>query len=826
MSKAGRGELRISELSERRENIRNVAVMGHVDSGRSTLINALSGCNGALLPVNRLMSPVFNMTTMIYHEEREIPTHIAQSPDFLINLLAVSSNLDFSESPSPHLPCSDGALIVVDCVEGVGIQTEKAIRDSLAFFVRPVLVINKIDRLILELAFSREQCFETLNRCLENYNAFLSSNKEPAEVAIGCPSRTEDALEADPVAGNVAFTSVLHGWGFTIQQIARKYSRKLGIPEDKLVKRFWGDNYFDSVNKVWTTSEKSKDGRVLERSFNQFVMSPLFKIFSTAMEDKQEELDKILKVLSITLPQDERDLRGRPLLKAVMRKFLSINEALMDLIVLHLPSPVRAQKYRTEMLYQGPLDDPYAEAISRCDPSGSLMIYVPKSIHVTNRGNHMIGRIFSGRASPSQSIFFKGPNYLPPFTEDLSKHTIGSVCFPNFEQASTSVGPGNIVLISGIESLNQGHATLSDHKDSHIIFVPRKAEKAHFHTIVSPKKPSDLPALIKALSKLVGQDTYARTYSDETGRHYLASISEVHLEVLKKDFQHYYAQSIEVVFTDDAVEYRETILGESPEPFESHDPEGRASVWIKASPVDPSFAMALEEPVRKIRYSNMEASRKVLSERYGIDPADTLGLWCFGPSLEATNVLINRSERSEIAKESIIESFSWSTREGPLCGEQMHNVKFTVMDFVHAHEFNHFHRVAPTLKRCFHGSFNAAQPRLMEAFTSIEITCPVDQLHGIESVFAQHRGEMLEMKELDRLSHPAGNLYSVTYRLPLSQTKGIYQQIRASTQGQAFPRQLYDDLSWSIIDPDLEVTDPNSRAFLVIQNIRLQKGMK
>ena len=73
--------------------------------------------------------------------------------------------------------------------------------------------------------------------------------------------------------------------------------------------------------------------------------------------------------LNIKLDADDKGKEGKPLLKAMMRKWLPAGDALLQMITIHLPSPVTAQKYRMEMLYEGPHDDPCALGIKNCDPT-------------------------------------------------------------------------------------------------------------------------------------------------------------------------------------------------------------------------------------------------------------------------------------------------------------------------------------------------------------------------------------------------------------------------------------------------------------------------
>lgn len=75
------------------------------------------------------------------------------------------------------------------------------------------------------------------------------------------------------------------------------------------------------------------------------------------MNVKKDETAKLLEKLNIKLPVEERDLEGKPLMKAIMRKWLPAGDTLLQMICIHLPSPVTAQKYRMEVLYEGPHDD-------------------------------------------------------------------------------------------------------------------------------------------------------------------------------------------------------------------------------------------------------------------------------------------------------------------------------------------------------------------------------------------------------------------------------------------------------------------------------------
>lgn len=114
------------------------------------------------------------------------------------------------------------------------------------------------------------------------------------------------------------------------------------------------------------------------------------------------------------LKSDDKELSGKPLMKRIMQSWLPANEALLEMIVYHLPSPAKAQKYRVDVLYEGPLDDLYATAIRNCDVNGPLMCYVSKMIPTPDKGRFFaFGRVFAGKVTTGSKVRIMGANYVP-----------------------------------------------------------------------------------------------------------------------------------------------------------------------------------------------------------------------------------------------------------------------------------------------------------------------------------------------------------------------------------------------------------------------------
>eukprot|EP00961_Rhodomonas_salina_P285924 3863675-Rhodomonas_salina.5 len=187
----------------------------------------------------------------------------SEGREFLINLIDSPGHVDFSAEVTAALRITDGALVVVDCIEGVSVQTETVLRQALGERIRPVVTINKLDRGFLELKLDWETFYSNFVKHVENVNVIIATYRDEA---MG-------DLQVYPEKGTVGFSAGLHGWAFTLPQFSRMYAKKFGVAEEKMCERLWGENYFNPAEKKWTKSGDSDF-----RAFNMFVLDPIGKI--------------------------------------------------------------------------------------------------------------------------------------------------------------------------------------------------------------------------------------------------------------------------------------------------------------------------------------------------------------------------------------------------------------------------------------------------------------------------------------------------------------------------------------------------------------------
>lgn len=239
---------------------------------------------------------------------RPAPDAAPVAKEYLINLIDSPGHIDFSSEVSTASRLCDGAVVLVDAVEGVCSQTVTVLRQTWVEQLKPILVINKIDRLITELKMSPSEAYSHMSKLLEQVNAVIGSfyqgermeedlqwRERMEERAIESAARSKKQEQDDeptaeyeerddedlyfaPEKNNVIFCSAVDGWAFTIRQFAAIYERKLGIKRTVLEKVLWGDYYLDPKTKRVLGSKHLK-GRALKPMFVQLVLDSIWAAY-------------------------------------------------------------------------------------------------------------------------------------------------------------------------------------------------------------------------------------------------------------------------------------------------------------------------------------------------------------------------------------------------------------------------------------------------------------------------------------------------------------------------------------------------------------------
>merc|ERR1712126_538759 len=227
-------------------NIRNMSVIAHVDHGKSTLTDSLVAKAGIIAASKagecratdtrkdeqeRCITIKSTAISMYFEMDEKDMAFVKQEKEnsngFLINLIDSPGHVDFSSEVTAALRVTDGALVVVDAISGVCVQTETVLRQAIAERIKPVLFMNKMDRALLELQLEQEDLYQTFQRIIETTNVIIATYNDDegpmGNIAVG------------PKKGSVGFGSGLHGWAFTLKQFAEMYADKFKIEVGKLM---------------------------------------------------------------------------------------------------------------------------------------------------------------------------------------------------------------------------------------------------------------------------------------------------------------------------------------------------------------------------------------------------------------------------------------------------------------------------------------------------------------------------------------------------------------------------------------------------------------
>ena len=455
-------------------------------------------------------------------------THLFAGNQFLINLIDSPGDPDFSSEVTTCLRVADGALFVVECMQGVSTQTEAVLRQALYERIKLIVFINKVDLSLLEEPQStKEELYHSFLQTIQSINDSIVAYHDPA---LG-------DIQIYPDRGMVAFGSGLHKWGFTLRQFARRYAKKFGVDEGKLMEKLWGDHYFDSTVHKWTTKSTDADGNQLERGFCMFVLDPIFKIFDAVLHHKNDLIDPMLLKLGITLREDERTLEGKDLLSAIMQNFLPCGDSLVEMTVIHLPSAAMAQQYRVETLYEGPMNDESAMGIRDCNPSSPLVFYVSRMVPTSDGDSfYAFGRVFSGTVRSGLDVRIRGQDYRPGASRDLVIKPIqGTVLMMgDSSEPIDSCPAGNIVGLVGIDPFLLKSGTLTTSESAHNIRAMKFCVSPFIQIAIEVKNPADLPKLVQNLQRMSKSNACIEAGTSDTGEHFLAGVSESQLEIYSK----------------------------------------------------------------------------------------------------------------------------------------------------------------------------------------------------------------------------------------------------------------------------------------------------
>lgn len=790
----------LSSLMGFPDMVRNVAVVGHLHHGKTSLLDTL---------VYETHKIEVDMDTHLRYTdahllERDRGISIKSAPlslvlegtkrkSYLLNLIDTPGHTNFQDEVAAACRLADGVVLVVDVIEGVMCNTVQIIRHCILQQLPIVLVLNKLDRLVLELRLPPNEAYYKIRHAIQEVNNCIASFD------------ANPALRLGPERGNVAFASTQMGYCFTLRSFAKLYAETYGasIDVDAFAQRLWGNIYYNAESRNF--SRKAPDAES-KRSFVHFILEPLYKIYSAVLSSDTHTLKRTLAELRIRLKPAAFKVDVRPLLKIVLNQFFGPSQGLVDLVVDNIPSPKDAAVKKLEKCYTGPRAGAIYEAMAACDADASLVIHVSKLYQTIDAQEfRAFGRVMAGTARPGMRVKVLGEAFSQDDEEDMVLATIQTVGVyeTRYVVPTDGVPAGNWVLLSGIDASLSKTGTIVDASlatEDVSIFAPiEHMTQSVLKVSVEPLNPSELPKMLEGLRRINKSYPLAVTKVEESGEHVIMGTGELYLDCVLHDLRVLFSE-IEIRVSDPVARFCETVVETSSVKCYASTPNKKNKLTIICEPLEKGVAEDIESGLLDIKMPSKQLG-KVLQEKYGWDLLASRSVWAFGPDERGANVLVDDTLPSEVdkkllyaVKESITQGFQWGCREGPLADEPMRNVKFRILDATLAHEPIHRGggQIIPTARRACYAALLMATPRLMEPIYEVEVQTTATGVAAVYTLLAKRRGHVV--KDTPK---PGSTLYTVQAYIPVIDANGFETDLRIATQGQAFAMMFFSH--WSIV---------------------------
>jgi U5 small nuclear ribonucleoprotein component len=789
--------------------VRHVCVLGHLHHGKTTLLDSLVRQTHPNLKWHNRKdgSAMRYLDTRTDEQSRALSIKCTPislvlpgltGKHYALNVMDTPGHLNFSDEVTAAMRLADGACVVVDAAEGVMLQTERALRAAAEALMPVTLVLNQVDRLILELKLPPADAYFKLCHTLDECNAILAKCGSPTVLS---PSR-----------GNVAFASGLHGWSFTVKSFAHTYAAAnaahgKGFDADKLAPRLWGDAYFHEATRTFKRKpENSGDSR----SFVKFVLEPLYKIYSHALGAEGAELKGVCEDLRIAMKPHELKQDPRPLLRTACQRFFGESRGVVDMLVHAVPSPIAAARAKVTTTYTGQLDTAAGRAMLACDAKGPLMVNVTKVFARSDCENFdAYGRVLSGTVRVGDRVRVLGEGYSLEDEEDMSERTVSKIWIyqGRYRVEVNRVTAGNWALFEGVEAGITKTATMTaligDGADEAVTFKPLQFDTvAAMRVAVEPVNPSELPKMLDGLRRCNKTYPLLETRVEESGEHVVLGTGELYLDCAMHDLRRMYTD-IEIKIADPVVRFCETVIETSSLQSEAETPNTKNKLTMIAEPLDDGVANDIEAGNVRLDWTAKEIGG-FFTEKYDWDALAARSVWSFGPTNDGANILCDDTlggdtdkKALRLVRAAITQGFQWGAREGPLCDEPIRGVKFKLTAATIASEAMHRSggQIIPTARRACYSSFLLASPRLMEPIYLVEILAPPACVSAVYNVLSVRRGHVVSSEA------KAGTpMYTVHAYIPLIDSFGFETDLRTHTQGQAFCMSTFDH--WEIVPGD------------------------
>ncbi|MCK4567035.1 MAG: elongation factor EF-2, partial [Candidatus Thorarchaeota archaeon] len=603
--------------------------------------------------------------------------------EYLVQLSDTPGHLSFTGEVSRALRASDGAVILVDALEGMMTQTETNIRLAVGSEAcKPVLFINKVDRLINELKLPPAKVYERIDIIISKVNTLIQ------KVA---PDEFKKSWQVSFQDGSVAIGSAKTGWAFSMKTLKKRDIKPIVVFEK-----------YDEGDEMW------------------------------------------------------------------LRENLPLDEALLEMIVNHLPDPKTAQRYKIPRIWKGDLESPEGKALLECDPNGPLLGMITKIfIEPKSKRPTLIGRIFSGTIKNGQEI------RLVNMRQNAKVKRLGVQEITDILDMD-QVPAGNLFSVFGFmcpsgETFVEPGSEMQGFESIEYVCEPVVSRS------IKPIDPQDVAKLGEVVSKWIMADPTAKFFHDkESGEYRLDGIDPLQIEILTKRIN----EQVKIDVSEPIIVYREKMTERGAE-FHTKSPNGHNRVRMILEPLDEKTVELIKK--KKVNMSQHPRDRgAILRDEAGWDAKVARKILDIYESCMLVDAMsgVQRFDRIFSYLQTVFREFVDS---GPIAHEPVMGVKVTLTDATIHNDPAHtgYNEVTTMVSAGLNMGFLTGKPGLYEPVLNVDIKTPTDTQGQVIKVLTGHRGQILTIE---------GEEDNVTVKgsLPTAETIGIADEFRSATAGRSF----------------------------------------
>ncbi|MFA4960619.1 MAG: elongation factor EF-2 [Candidatus Pacearchaeota archaeon] len=719
---------KIKRIIRNQANIRNIATSAHIHHGKTAFTDNLLAAAGKIAAKNAGDLDAGMQTWQHADEQERLMTvdaanatmvHEYAGTEYLVNLIDTPGHVDFSGNVTRAMRAIDGTVVLVCASEGIMPQTETVLRQALRERVKPVLFINKVDRLIKELKLGPEQMQMRFKKIIDSFNTLVAQIAE---------NDFKQKWQVSVMDGSVAFGSARDNWALTIP-----FMKKKGI-----------------------------------------TFSDIYKIYD---ETKSEE---------------ER--------KDWVWKNASLFDAMMDVVVKHLPSPLEAQKYRIGRIWRGDKESELGKQLLSCDPNGEPAFVITKIVIDPRYGKEIsAGRLFSGTLKVGQEVYMN----LARKKQRIQQVLVYDGIKP--EQVE-EISAGNVFAIAGIAS--EVGETISVNPIEPFEAITHLFEPVVTKSIAA-KKTQDLPKLIEILRQVGKEDPSLKIeINDETGESLISGMGELHLEIIENRIKT--EKGLDIQMGPPIVVFRESVAKANAQPAVGRSPNKHNDFFMTVEPLEDSISQAIADkllPSGRIKKKDKTLDETLVGLGISRDEAQQYrDIYKGCVFLDKTKGIVQIGEVIEL----LLDSFEQVVDAGPLAREPCLKMKVSVVD-MKLHE-DAIHRgpaqVYPAVREAIKEAFANAGPAIFEPVQVHQIEAPNSFMGTVTSLVSSKRGNLIDVEQ-------EASTVIIKAEIPVQEMIGWTSDLRSATEGRGVS---------SLVSQTFKKL-PNELQQKVIQKIRSRKGL-